>query len=145
VQEAPPVYPLIIKQLSTDEAKILASLNGRMFSYVYTQTYNAKTTLFSVDRVIEVDELPRTGLAFPDNIGFYFDHLHRPGLAGIFQAGNQEALFGEIPGLQTGIRVMSQYRLTDFGQRFVKACIGTAGPTAARSQDFLYGDDGMPI
>jgi hypothetical protein len=45
-------------------------------------------------------------------------------LHGIFQTGNAEALYGDAPRVQTGVRRRCHYRLTDFGQRFVKACIG---------------------
>jgi hypothetical protein len=124
VEEAHPAYPLIIRQLSADEAKILARLKERSFDHVHTKTYDARTAIFSVESVIEVDELPRDGLSFPGNISFYFDHLSQLGLAGIYQIGNQEPIFGEEPRVQTGIRARSRYTLTGFGEKFVKACIG---------------------
>lgn len=126
VQEVHPAYPLIVKQLSADEAKILVRLNGRDFDYVYTRTFDAQTNLFSGVPAIEVDAFPRDELSFPDNIIFYFDHLNQLGLAGIYQIGNQEALFDGA--IQTGTRSRSQFRLTNFGRRFVKACIGTSVP-----------------
>jgi hypothetical protein len=122
VHEAHPSYPIIIKQLSADEAKILASLHGNTFDYVWTREFDDQQKVFVGQNNVEVDKLPREGFAFPDNIQFYFEHLNQLGVAGIFQIGNQEAL-GK-PGVQTGIRVRCHYRLTDFGQRFVKACIG---------------------
>lgn len=124
VHEAHPSYPLIIRQLSADEAKILASLNGNVFDYVYTRKYDAKTNLFIGQQNIEVDRLPREGLIFADNIPFYFEHLNQLGLAGIFQDGNQECLYSDEPRVQNGIRARCHYRLTDFGQRFVIACVG---------------------
>ena len=126
VQEVHPAYPLIVKQLSADEAKILVRLNGRDFDYVYTRTFDAQTNLFSGVPAIEVDAFPRDELSFPDNIIFYFNHLNQLGLAGIYQIGNQEALFDGA--IQTGTRSRSQFRLTNFGRRFVKACIGTSVP-----------------
>src|SRR5436190_7885067 len=39
------------------------------------------------------NDFPRSNLAYPDNVAFYFDHLAQLGLAGIYQQGNQEALF----------------------------------------------------
>jgi hypothetical protein len=122
VEEAHPAYPFIIRQLSAGEAKILARINGRSFDYVYTKTLNPQRNLFTGEPSIEVDAFPRDGLSFPGNIIFYFNHLNQLGLAGIYQIGNQEALFDGA--IQTGTRVRSQYKLTDFGQRFVKACIG---------------------
>src|SRR5260370_11638246 len=40
VNEAHPAYPIIIKQLSSDEAKILNHLKGSNFDYVYTLDFN---------------------------------------------------------------------------------------------------------
>ncbi|WP_211476032.1 DUF4393 domain-containing protein [Acidiphilium multivorum] len=123
--EAHPSYPIIIRQISSDEAKILSNLKGRRFDYVHTRDYDRKLNLFTGASRVEVDELPRTGLTYPENVQFYMNHLHQLGLAGIFQQGNQEPIFGNEPREQVGVRVRSQYMLTDFGQRFIHAC--TAG------------------
>jgi Abortive infection alpha len=114
VNEAHPAYPILIKQLSPDEAIILSKL------------YDAK---YVGPVKIEADALPRDGLAFPENVPFYFEHLNQLGLAGIFQQGNQEPLYDGPPiTKQIGVRVRSNYRLTDFGRRFIKACTeGHAG------------------
>jgi hypothetical protein len=125
IGEAHPAFPIIIRQLSSDEARILKFLSTSQYDFVYTSDYNNITNLFS-GRKIETDALPRDELAFPDNVGFYMEHLHQLGLAGIFQHGNQVPLHAD--GKQTGIRVISKYRLTDLGQRFVRACLG-AEPT----------------
>ena len=129
VNEAHPAYPILIKQLSPDEAKILSTLNGVTFDYIYTLDYDAKTALFIGRKKIEVDALPKDELTFPDNVSFYFDHLHQLGLAGIFQQGNQQTLHDGPPATkQIGIRASCKYQLTDFGNRFVKACTeGSAG------------------
>jgi hypothetical protein len=127
VQEAHPAYPLIIKQLSADEAKILSRLQARAFDHVHTRAYDAQTIRFFGEPVIEVDELPRERLSFPSKIEFYFEHLSQLGLAGIFQESS-EGVYGGNPRVQTGTRSRSKYRLTNFGQQFVKACIG--GPHA---------------
>jgi hypothetical protein len=123
VGEAHPAFPIIIKQLSSDEARILKSLSAAQYDFVYTSDYNRLTNLFS-GRKIQVDALPRDGLTFPENVGFYLDHLHQLGLAGIFQQGNQEPL-RDASGNQNGVRVRSKYMLTDLGKRFVRACVGT--------------------
>jgi hypothetical protein len=122
VNEAHPAYPIIIKQLSSDEAKILKSLKSSDYDYVYTLDFNDQRKEFYGHRKVEVDELPQNDLSFPENVAFYFEHLDRLGLAGIFQVGNQEALFGGQPKVQVGIRSRCQYKLTDFGRRFVRAC-----------------------
>jgi Abortive infection alpha len=132
VDEAHPSYPLIIKQLSSDEAKILSSLNGQQYDYVYSMPYDDKTRLFRPkDRVLEVDDLPKNDLRFPDNIPFYLEHLNQLGLAGIYQEGNQVPLYESPPAKQIGVRVFSKYRLSPFGVRFVHACIGVSAPASA--------------
>jgi hypothetical protein len=124
VNEAHPAYPIIIKQLSSDEAKILNSLKSSTYDYVYTLDFDSQRQEFYGHRKVEVDELPRADLSFPENVPFYLEHLHQLGLAGIFQVGNQEPLLEQQGGtqLQVGIRSRCKYRLTDFGQKFVRAC-----------------------
>ncbi len=117
--EAHPAYPTIIRQLSSAEARILSALKGQQYDHVHTRTYNQATNLFGA-MTIEVDALPRDQLVFPDNVPLYMQHLDRLGLAGIFQVGNQEALFDG--GKRTAVRVRSTYRLTEFGEAFVRAC-----------------------
>jgi hypothetical protein len=118
--EAHPAYPMIIRQLSSDEAQILSALKIQQYDYVYTRTYNSTTNLFYGPPAFEVDALPRDQLVFPDNVPLYMQHLDKLGLAGIFQVGNQETLVDG--GKQTGVRVRSTYRLTEFGEAFVRTC-----------------------
>jgi hypothetical protein len=84
VNEAHPAYPIIIKQLSSDEAKILNSLKSSTYDYVYTLDFDSQRKEFYGHRKVEVDELPRADLSFPENVPFYLEHLHQLGLAGIF-------------------------------------------------------------
>ena len=120
--EAHPAFRIIIKQISADEARIIYCLDGNAFDYVYTRDFDHQRTLFPGTPKIEVDDLPRTDLIYPDNVPFYFEHLNQLGLAGIFQEGNQEAIYGNEPRVQVGIRARCQYKLTILGQRFVRAC-----------------------
>jgi hypothetical protein len=121
VNEAHPAYPIIIKQLSSDEAKILDSLKSSNFRYGYTEDFASKRKEFYTD------ELPRSDLSFPENVRFYLEHLCQLGLAALFQVASPESLFGEPqiqggPQPQVGIRIRYECRLTDLGQRFVRAC-----------------------
>lgn len=128
VNEAHPSYAYLIQQLSSDEVKILRLLADTEYEYTYTRDFDSTTRLFSGHH-IEKDDLPKEGLAFPENAIFYMDHLHSLGIAGLFQHGNQEAIeeiyknpAGKNHQRQIGTRVFSRYRLTDQGQRFVTAC-----------------------
>jgi hypothetical protein len=71
---------------------------------------------------VKVDDLPRENLQYPQNVSFYFEHLSHLGLAGVFQEGNQQPLFDTPRTMQTGVRVFRKYRLTPFGERFLRAC-----------------------
>jgi hypothetical protein len=128
VAEAHPAFPIIIKQLSSDEAIILAALDGIDYDFVYTLPLDRETNLFGPRR-IEIDTLPRDDLLFPDNVPFYLEHLDQLGLAKILQQAG-EPLYGNtayvrgVPASvsQTGSRIRCKYTLTDFGKRFVLAC-----------------------
>ncbi len=122
VHEAHPSFPIIIRQISSDEAKILSLIESSQFNFVWSRDYDDTKKLFVGERKIEVDDLPKENLIFPENVLFYFEHLDKLGLAGIFQEGNQEPIMESDPRRQSGIRVRSVYRLTDFGKKFVKSC-----------------------
>jgi hypothetical protein len=120
IAHAHPAYPLIINQLSSDEAKLLVLLRDRTYRFV--QTWRFEGGLSHPDKV-EVDELPREVFTFPQNVQFYMEHLNQLGLAGIFEVPPQEPLFNPASGrLQSGSRAKYQYRLTQLGTRFVQAC-----------------------
>lgn len=122
VSEAHPSFPYLIKQLSSDEAKILVMLRESHYAYVYTlQLDRATMTWPSSSHVTEVDELPRDTLDFPENVDFYMDHLDNLGLAGRYNQGNPLPLLDNL-GQQTGNRHTASYRLTYLGERFVRAC-----------------------
>lgn len=124
VDEAHPAYPILIKQLSPDEAVIIARLKSLSFDYVYTRDFDAGAGLFVGPNKVEVDAFPREGLMFSENLPFYFEHLNQLGLAGIFQIDNQQPLHDGPPATkQVGVRVRCKYRLTELGSRFAKACV----------------------
>jgi hypothetical protein len=118
VGEAHPSYPSIIRQLSSDEAKIIKVLREK--TYPFIQVWKLDGPLSRLERT-EADELPRGDLFFPNNVPFYIEHLNSPGLAGIWEVPPQEHLFEG--GRQIGNRVRYEYRLTPFGHRFAMACM----------------------
>src|SRR5262249_25304191 len=116
VNEAHPAFPVLIRQLSEDEAKILKSLCNREFDYVFTLNFSAATATVQNDRNVEVDDLPKGDLTFPQNIPFYFEHLDKLGLAHIAQHGAQEPIYTAnptVPKYQVAVRVRCKYRLTE--------------------------------
>ena len=65
LDQAHPAYPAILRQLSTDEARILVTLKNQTFDYVWTKPYDRSTNLFGIS-TIEIDALPKKDLVFPD-------------------------------------------------------------------------------
>ena len=126
VREVHPAFPFIIKQLSSDEAKIIAKLNVKSYRLVYFFPSNKDLGEFG-ERETEVDEFPKEELILPENVEFYMAHLNLLGVAGIFQVGNQRTFY-EVghPELKKGTRVRSEYRLTEIGKRLARACLGTS-------------------
>lgn len=118
VSKAHPSYPVIIKQLSRDEAVMLRRL--AKMSYPFVRRHRHEDGLFYPEPV-EVDAFPRTDLHYPENVHFYMGHLNQLGLAGIFERPPQEPVFEN--GRQIGVIVRSEYQLTDAGRRFVSACV----------------------
>jgi hypothetical protein len=88
--EARPSYPILIRQLSSDEAKLLLLLSEQHYDYVYTAKFDQTTKLFSARHDVEVDTLPREGLSYPERVSFYFPFA---------DAGLQHSVEGHRRGL----------------------------------------------
>jgi hypothetical protein len=116
--EAHPSYPIIIKQLSSDEAKLLVLIRDHKYEVIFRDRHAGGR---AYREATELDEFPRDELAFPDNLSFYMNHLDQLKLAGIYEHRNQEPIFFE-DGRQWGVRIYSRYRLTQFGASFLQAC-----------------------
>ncbi|QEE47487.1 DUF4393 domain-containing protein [Rhizobium sp. WL3] len=123
VNLAHPAYPALIRQLSPDEAEMLRIMWGSHQTGHFHQRnvrQSLKNNRFHFDR-IELDDLPREALLYPENVDFYVDHLWNLGLAGLFEVRNQEHLYaGDV---QVGVRVFRQYQLTAIGQHFATAVL----------------------
>ena len=130
VAKAHPAFPNIIRQLSSDEARIIHMLAEQTFDRVSTRDFDYNTHLFAGKLTREIDAFPKAALTFPSNLNLYIDHLHTLGLAGLFQSKPQQAIMGRddrVPDdankqVQTGIRIFESYQLTDWGSAFHAAC-----------------------
>lgn len=120
VSEAHPAFPSIISQLSPDEAVILFELSRSSFKLEQEAKFFQKENLFGPREVI-FQEFPLDKLYYPDNFFIYINHLHSLNLAGVWQEGNQTAIFDN--GVQIAVKILSYARLTDFGEMFAKACM----------------------
>ncbi|WP_428429556.1 Abi-alpha family protein [Pararhizobium sp.] len=132
VNEAHPSFPLLIKQLSSDEASLLFSVwrrqqEGGYFRQQIHQNYDATMNHF-YGVTYEIDEVPTSRLAFPKNVTFYGHHLHSLGLTAFYDWKMSSALWSPADEsgrlVQIGLRTFKELRLTDFGWAFMKAVDG---------------------
>ncbi|MEM9121418.1 MAG: DUF4393 domain-containing protein [Cyanobacteria bacterium P01_F01_bin.56] len=128
VSEAHPAFASIIAQLSSDEAHIIFYLREKRYLYKQYSAFDAQKNLFS-KRETTRNEFPIHRLIFPENYEVYMDHLHSLNLAGIWQEGNQEAIWEGKPSRQTGVNITSYACLTSFGEMFAQACVSEELPT----------------
>ncbi|YCI03317.1 DUF4393 domain-containing protein [Ensifer sp. D2-11] len=123
VNEAHPAFPILIGQLSPDEAFILRQITearrrGKTYKKQFRHTF--RNGMSNVEAV-ELDDFPADQLHFPSNIDFYMNHLWSLGLAGIFEWKPQEPTYNG--GKQTGSREFREYRLTDLGRLLASAAL----------------------
>lgn len=111
--EAHPAFPLLVRQLSVDEAKILVQLKKRM-TLQLRQHFDAAKNYFSTPELVQHS---LENLAHPENLSMYLGHLRHLGLAG------EEVMYREnVPLGQTGYyRLAVDQVLTPFGWHFVSA------------------------
>ncbi|CAH0339411.1 Abi-alpha family protein [Rhizobium sp. CECT 9324] len=135
VQNAHPAFSQIVRQLSQDEATLLNSMwqllkeESRSYRQQFTQAFDGKTATFS-NAEMELDEVPRHILVFPENVEFYGQHLHALGITAFFDSAKQEPLWDDgttgndvidYGRAQTGVRVFKELRFTDVGRKFMAA------------------------
>jgi hypothetical protein len=120
VSLAHPAYPHLIRQLASDEARLLQLLHSRAYRRVERHKLLHPELKFELEER-EVDEFPWTELFFAENAEFYVSHLHQLGLASWFRIG--DVPIGGSGPLQTGVRQTLELRLTNFGRSFADACL----------------------
>jgi len=127
---AHPVYPNIIKQISSDEAVILSLLFEQEYLRVEeyeldedVDYFGQATGRFNDHRILK-DDSPADKLFLPTRLDFYINHLNILGLAGFYREAS-EAIYettDPINRKQSGTRQQLSLRLTHLGKDFVTAC-----------------------
>jgi Abortive infection alpha len=119
LKDAHPSYPMIIKQLSGDEAKILNSMFVSGQHPKFIQRFELKEDGLAVTST-EENELPVTGLNFPENLPMYTDRLQRLGLIQLHAEKPMEPI--HVGGRQTGGKNFYVWKFTETGESFMRAC-----------------------
>lgn len=129
-----PAFPKILEQLTRDECVFLVLLNKQSYKIHQEQDFDETTNRFYNNREI-LNELPIDKFDFPDNYWLYSDHLNHLNLAGCWQYKEQEHIFDAEKITETngafsttrqrliGIKMFSEFRLTEFGKIFCNVCI----------------------
>ena len=126
--EVHPAFATIISQISPDEALIIYELHQRTFIRRSYSPYNAQEDTFGSETLIS-NEFPVNKLIFPQNYLVYLEHLHSLNIAGIWEQGNQEPVYGEDQGQQVGVNITSRAQLTKFGRLFARVCVPAELPS----------------
>jgi hypothetical protein len=119
---AHPEFPLIIKQLSSDEAKILKTMAVATDAPNLVQIFQLKDGLAITS--IERNELTANDLIFPKNVPMYAHRLERLGLIRVHAKRPMEPITSA--GIQTGGRNFLIYKFTETGIAFMRACTGSS-------------------
>lgn len=127
VQNAHPAFPLLIKQISSDEAILLHAMwnfleRGKYIRQQIKAHYNADTNMF-YHWDVEIDEIPKDSLVFSENVTFYTQHLYSLGLSAFYDSANAEYIYED--GKQVATRSFKELRLTDLGLKFMSAVTPT--------------------
>jgi len=133
VQNAHPAFSQIVRQLSQDEAILLNSMwrllkdEGRSYRQQFTQDFDSSARTFS-NTTMEIDEVPRDNLMFPENVEFYGQHLYALGITAFYDSARQKPLWNDgqdddatidYNRVQVGVRIFKELRFTDVGQKFM--------------------------
>ncbi|WHO22640.1 DUF4393 domain-containing protein [Agrobacterium tumefaciens] len=120
---AHPAFPILIRQLSPDEAILLNEIfrfqeSGTTAKRRYTMDLKREMPRAWENVRFEIDEISQDSLQFPSNLPFYLQHLYSMGLASTFKIDEQPIMDKNV---QTGLRVFDEYKLTEFGVSFMRA------------------------
>jgi hypothetical protein len=122
-EEVHPAFPLIVSQLSRDEAWILFRLRDSSFDVVDRMDYDRAKNAFS-NRTIVSSSLPSKELFMGDKFELSFAHLEALGLV-TWPVTSQTGVM--VEGVQVGLTRNSVMKLTELGELFVKAAIPATG------------------
>ncbi len=126
--KAHPSFPVLISQLSSDEAIILELLRTRTYKQTETLDINpernksSKASYWTNLKVEIPYDFPLDRLFVPVNLNFYTEHLYHLGLACYEIIEPQEPIF-DASGKQTSVRRVMELKLMPLGRSLTDACI----------------------
>jgi len=120
VAEAHPAFPVLVSQLSPDEAMILFRLKQGELQLHYSIPLNEDRSMFLPGTCI-LNEFPVDELAFPGNFETYLNHLQSLDLLMFVSKEAQEPIRED--GRQVGVIARHIVRVSKFGRLFAQACV----------------------
>ncbi|MGN0756132.1 Abi-alpha family protein [uncultured Treponema sp.] len=129
-----PAFPRILEQLTRDECLFLLLLSKKSYKFHHEQDIDEDKQIFFNSREI-LNELPLENFYFKENIWLYNSLLTHLNLSGCWEYKSQEPIFSDktvteqngafssVRNKQTGIRIFSEFKLTDFGKQFCNVCV----------------------
>jgi Abortive infection alpha len=122
LRDVHPAFPLIIRQLSADEAKILELIASSKDHPRRVQIFRLRDDGLVVTDD-ESNDLSAAQMHFPENVSMYTNRLDKLGLISFDVEKPMERINDEA-GRQTGGRNFFVCKLTEFGASFMRACSG---------------------
>jgi hypothetical protein len=121
---AHPAFPVILSQLSPDEALLLYRLKSREYDYWEQVDYDSIKGRFTSTRVIKND-FPINDLQYPQNYILYINHLANLQIAGVPEYLGQEMIMES--GKHIANKVFRKAIFLEFGVLFSNCCIPDNG------------------
>jgi hypothetical protein len=137
IDNAHPAFVEIIKQLSSDEAILLASVIEGPRRWNFRSPLDSEKRQFGQPQTL-LDERPIDRLAKPRNFDLYMLHLFNLGLVAYYDWKAQEPEYEETQQRQVGDTIIpagrvqiatkayKELKLTPWGEVFMRACTGPA-------------------
>lgn len=131
VGEAHPAFPLIVNQLSPDEALFLFLVKDYLIKRTERVVTDVSSTVGDIQSSGSYAVPPNTPFSFPGHLDIYYNHLHSLNLIKGEIISEPTEHFSERSGRQI-TTVNSMVCFTPFGKLFARACIPNEMPPFER-------------
>ena len=125
VENAHPAFPLLIRQLAADEARLLMALAERDLTVIRRADLDRSGQPIESSEVATRDDIAASSIKHPKQVPYYVDHLESLGLVEFKAIDERRANRVKTGNLVYFVEITQVLRLSDFGTLFMVACTGT--------------------